>query len=177
MKQKKAFDLCKAFSKFLEGITWDAPLQTASDKAGYSISHTHEVHEGGTIKCDRLLPMKPYSIDLRSKIIEIWKRENISIRKLAKRFGVSQSFIQKLIKKYQETGNIRPLSQGGSPPSKLNSEQLVILVQLMEKNNDATFEELSELLEKATGVKVGKSTIGRISQKLNYSLKKNFICP
>ena len=116
--------------------------------------------------------MKPYSIDLRNKIIEIWKRENISIRKLAKRFDVSKSFIQKLIKKYQETGDIRPWSQGGSPPSKLNSEQLVILVQLMEKNNDATLEELSDLLEQTTGVKVGKSTIGRISQKLNYSLKK-----
>ncbi len=42
----------------------------------------------------------------------------------------------------------------------------------MEKNNDATLEELSDLLEQTTGVKVGKSTIGRISQKLNYSLKK-----
>ncbi|EAZ92753.1 hypothetical protein CY0110_21692 [Crocosphaera chwakensis CCY0110] len=42
--------------------------------------------------------------------------------------------------------------------------------------NDATLEELSELLEKATGVKVGKSTIGRINQKLNYSLKENFVC-
>jgi len=28
------------------------------------------------------------------------------------------------------------------------------------------------LLEAATGVRVGKSTIGRISQKLNYSVKK-----
>lgn len=120
--------------------------------------------------------MRPYSIDLRNKIVEIWMQENISIRKLAKRFGVSKSFIQKLIKKSQETGDISPLPQGGSPPCKLNSEQLIILVELMEKNNDATFEELSELLEKATGVKVGKSTIGRISQKLNYSLKKNFIC-
>ncbi|ABG50074.1 transposase [Trichodesmium erythraeum IMS101] len=65
--------------------------------------------------------MKPYSIDLRKKIIEIWEKEKISIRKLAQRFGVSKSFIQKLIKKYQETGDIRPLTRGGSIPSKLNS--------------------------------------------------------
>lgn len=120
--------------------------------------------------------MKPYSIDLRNKIIEIWKKENISIRKLAERFGVSKNFIQKLLKKYQETGDVKPLPQGGSPPSKLNSEQLVTLLELMEKNKDATLEELSELLEKVTGVKLGKSTIGRISQKFNLSLKKNFIC-
>jgi transposase len=116
--------------------------------------------------------MKPYSIDLRTKIVEIWKKEKISIRKLAERFGVAKSFIQKLIKKYQETGDIRPLPQGGSPPTKLNSEQLVTLVELMEKNNDATLEELGELLYTETGVRVGKSTIGRISQKLNYSVKK-----
>lgn len=116
--------------------------------------------------------MKPYSIDFRTKIVEIWKKEKISIRKLAERFGVAKSFIQTLIKKYQETGDIRPLPQGGSPPTKLNSEQLVTLVELMEKNNDATLEELGELLYKETGVRVGKSTIGRISQKLNYTVKK-----
>lgn len=52
--------------------------------------------------------MKPYSIDFRKKIVEIWDYEKISIRKLTQRFEVSKSFIQKLIKKYQETGDIRP---------------------------------------------------------------------
>ena len=82
--------------------------------------------------------MKPYSIDFRNKIVEIWKQEKISIRKLAQRFGVSKSFIQTLTKKYQETGDIGPLPQGGSPPSKLSSAELVILLEIMAKNNDAT---------------------------------------
>ncbi|NES85073.1 MAG: transposase, partial [Moorea sp. SIO2B7] len=76
--------------------------------------------------------MKPYSIDLRKKIVKIWVKEKISLRKLAERFGVSKSFLQKLIKKSQETGDIRPLHQGGSPAPLLNSEQLVTLVELME---------------------------------------------
>lgn len=116
--------------------------------------------------------MKPYSIDFREKIIEVWKKENLSIRSLAKRFGVAKSFIQKLLKQYQQTGDIRPLQQGGSPSPKLNSEQLVILVEIMEKNNDATLEELCELLYKETGVQVQKTTMGRISKQLNYSVKK-----
>ena len=103
--------------------------------------------------------MKPYSIDLRKKIIEIWEKEKISIRKLAQRFGVSKSFIQKLIKKYQETGDIKFLPQHRILPSQLNSEELVILVEIMDKNNDATNEKLWELLEVGTGVKIGKSTI------------------
>jgi transposase len=117
--------------------------------------------------------MKPYSIEFRQKIIEVHERESISIRKLAERFCVAKSFIQKLIKQYKETGDIRPQPQGGSPESKLNGEQLIDLVELIEKNNDATLEELCDLLEEKVKVRVSRATMGRITQKLNYSVKKN----
>ena len=105
--------------------------------------------------------MKPYSIDFRQKIIDVRKREQISIRKLAERFDVAKSFVQKLLKQERETGDISPKPQGGSPPPKLNSEQLVILVEIMESNNDATLEELCDLLFKKTAIKISKSTMGR----------------
>jgi len=69
--------------------------------------------------------MQPYSIDLRKKIREVRQQENISIRKLAERFNVAKSFVQKLLKRFEETGDISPIAQGGSPPTKLNCEQLV----------------------------------------------------
>jgi transposase len=120
--------------------------------------------------------MRPYSIDLRKKVVEIWEQEKVSIRKLAVRFGVAKSFVQKIIKQYQETGDIAPRRPGGSPPLKLNAEQLLILVEIIENNNDATLEELCDLLEKKTGIRVGKSTMWRISHKLNYTVKKTLIC-
>jgi len=116
--------------------------------------------------------MRPYSVDFRQKIIDVWEKEKISIRELAKRFDVAKSFIQKLLKQYQETGDIRPRPQGGSPPTKLNSEQLVILVEIIEANRDATLEELSNLLYEKTQIKVSRATLGRITQKLNQSFPK-----
>lgn len=116
--------------------------------------------------------MRPYSVDFRQKIIDVWKKEKISIRGLAQRFDVAKSFIQKLLKQYKETGDIRPRPQGGSPPTKLNSEQLIILIEIIEANNDATLEELSDLLYEKTQVKVSRATLGRLTQKLNYSFKK-----
>ena len=116
--------------------------------------------------------MKPYSIDFRQKIIDVYKSEKTSIRKLAERFDVAKSFIQKLLKQERETGDIRPKRQGGSPPPKLNSEQLVILIEIMESNNDATLEELCDLLYEKTEIKVSVSTMGRITQKLDYTWKK-----
>ena len=118
--------------------------------------------------------MRPYSVDFRQKIIDVWEKEKISIRELAKRFNVAKSFIQKLLKQYQETGDIRPRPQGGSPPSKLNSEQLVILVEIIEANRDATLQELSNLLYEKTEIKVSRATLWRITKKLNQSFPKKF---
>lgn len=116
--------------------------------------------------------MKPYSVNFRQKIIDVWEKERISIRELAKRFNVAKSFIQKLLKQYRETGDIRPRPQGGSPPTKLNSEQLVILVEIIEANRDATLQELSNLLYEKTEIKVSRATLGRITKKLNQGLPK-----
>jgi transposase len=104
------------------------------------------------------------------------QQENISIRKLAERFKVAKSFVQKLLKRFEETGDITPLAQGGSPTTKLNREQLVTLVEIIEDNNDATLKELTELLELRTGVKVSISTRGRISNQLNCTKKKHTLC-
>jgi len=42
--------------------------------------------------------MKAYSTDLRQKIIDVYGKEQISQRQLAKRFDVALSFIVKLLK-------------------------------------------------------------------------------
>lgn len=115
--------------------------------------------------------MKPYSIDFRQKIIEVYEYEDISIRKLAQRFRVTKSFIQKLLKQYRETGNINPQAQGGSTPSKLNSKQLMTLVEIIEANDDATLSELCSLLEEKKQIRVSRSTMGRLIQQLNCSAK------
>jgi transposase len=116
--------------------------------------------------------MRPYSIDFRQKIIEVYEQEKNSIRKLAERFRVTKSFVQKILKQYQETGDINPKRQGGNVLPKVQGEDLVKLAEIIENNNDATLEELCELLETQTGVKVSRATMGRISQQLNYTFKK-----
>jgi len=52
------------------------------------------------------------------------EQENISIRKLAERFKVAKSFVQKLLKRSEETGDISPSAQGGSPPTKLTGQTI-----------------------------------------------------
>jgi len=116
--------------------------------------------------------MKPYSLDLRQKIIEVYTKEKISGRQLAIRFKVALSFVQKLIKQYDNTGDIHPRPHGGGKKLKLTEEQLEILGEIVSKNNDATLEELCKLLQQRTTVKVSRATMGRMMQRLNFTFKK-----
>ena len=116
--------------------------------------------------------MQPYSIDFRQKIIEVYEQEKISIRNLAQRFYVTKSFIQKLLKQYQETGDIKPKRQGGNSPPKVQGADLVTLTEIIENNNDATLEELCELLKDQTGIEVSRATMGRKASKIGLYIQK-----
>ncbi len=56
--------------------------------------------------------MKTYSLDLRAKIVTAHLVEKMSIRKVAIRFGVSKSLVQKLVKQQQIEGNLQPKQRG-----------------------------------------------------------------
>jgi transposase len=118
------------------------------------------------------LKMKAYSIDLRQKIIDVYENEEISQRQLAKRFRVALSFVVKLLKQYRETHEIAPKPFRGGVKLKLTPEQLEILANLIENNNDATLEELCQLLQEKTGVTVSRATMGRMTQRLKLTVKK-----
>lgn len=117
--------------------------------------------------------MKAYSLDFREKIIDVYFTERVSIRKLAKRFGVAKSFIETLLKRLRETGDILPKPHGGGPQPKLNAEQLKLVGALVEADNDATLDELRERLAAETSIEISRSTMGRILQTLGLTRKKN----
>lgn len=70
--------------------------------------------------------MKAYSIDLRQKVIDAYNGQQGSQRQLAKRFSVSLSFVQDLLKRYRKDGTIEPKPHGGGKSAKLNSEQMAM---------------------------------------------------
>ena len=56
--------------------------------------------------------MKAYSLDLRSKIVAAHLAQKMSIRKVAIRFAVSKSLVQKLVKQQQTEGDLQPKQRG-----------------------------------------------------------------
>lgn len=115
--------------------------------------------------------MKAYSLDFRQKIVDTYAEGNSSQRQLAERFRVALSFIEKLLKQDREPGAIAPKVRTDQTPTKLTAEQLDVLQQIVEANNDATLEELRQQLHQQTGVLIGRSTVDRMLQKLNLTVK------
>jgi transposase len=61
--------------------------------------------------------MKSYSLDLPSKIVAAHLAEKMSIRKVATRFGVTKSLVQKQARATTSFGKLTSLRREGNPDS------------------------------------------------------------
>jgi transposase len=116
--------------------------------------------------------MKAYSNDLRKKIIEAYQKKEGSLRKLAKRFSVSFSFVWRLVKRFRKAGRVAPQPQGGGLKPKLDPVDLIILREVSDANKDATLAELSDLFFKRTEIRVSGSTRAQQLRRWRISRKQ-----
>lgn len=115
--------------------------------------------------------MKPYSIDLREKIVKAYAQGDTSIRKVAARFGVAKSFVQKLLFMNKAQGDLKPKQQGGATKGKLDGYQ-VELAAMVEHYPDATLWEYCEYWGTTYDDWLSTSTMCRALQKQGLTRKK-----
>lgn len=118
--------------------------------------------------------MKPYSLDLRERVVNAIENGDSSVRKVAQRFAVSKSCVERWVRQKRTQGHVVPRKQGGSVSRVM--EYRNPLVTIYEKKPDATLAEYCELLADATGLWVSQSTMCRTLQRLNLPRKKNTAC-
>lgn len=115
--------------------------------------------------------MKPYSVEFREKIVKAYEQKDTSIRKLASRFDVSKSFVERLLRRKHSTGDIKPLRQGGYRKSELDGYSNQIQ-EMVEKYPDATLSEYCEHWGESYGIWVSVPTMCRELQKQKLTRKK-----
>ena len=115
--------------------------------------------------------MKAYSIDLREKIIKAYEQTDTSIRKVADRFGVAKSFVQKLLSMKKIQGHVEPRQQGGAMKGELDGSEAQ-LAAMVEQYPDATLLEYCEYWGTTYNHWVSTSTMCRTLQKQKLTLKK-----
>ena len=88
--------------------------------------------------------MRPYSLDLRERIVAAVDHHDGSIRWIARIFRVSTSFIVRLLQRRRATGTLAPEPHRGGPPPALEPGDLERLAGLVREQPDATLEQLRQ---------------------------------
>lgn len=119
-----------------------------------------------------LIKMKPYSLDLRQKIVGAYEVGETSIRKVARRFQVSKSTVQELLKRKKETGLLLPQTARFGKPKQLSGDKNE-REQMVQKITDYTLAEYCEHWQEKTGIRVSENTMCRFLAQAQPTLKKN----
>jgi transposase len=121
--------------------------------------------------------MKPYSLDLRQKILRAYDQQLGSQRALAALFGVSHAFLEQLLQRRRATGEIAPRPHGGGRQPRCDPAALGLVRHLLQEQPDATLAELCTQLQQRRGVRVSLATMSRLLKRLGLPRKKKRSMP
>jgi transposase len=117
--------------------------------------------------------MRPYSKDLRIRVVQAYANHEGSMRQLAARFRLSLSCVRDLLTRYRLTGDVSPKPHGGGYPAKLDATRLALVRTAVEHQPDATLQELCDRLRTTAQLTVSLATMSRGLAKLGLPRKKN----
>ena len=119
--------------------------------------------------------MKPYSEDLRVRIVRAIQEGGVSKSAAARLFGLSLSCLSlSSVKRYVRIANrgtsLAPRKGGGRPP-KADETARSLLEEDVKERPAATVKERRRFLEYATGKALSDSTVGRLLKRMGFSQK------
>jgi putative transposase len=113
---------------------------------------------------------KPYSVDLRERVVAAVESGGMSCRGAAAHFGVGVSTAINWVKRLRETGSVAPGQMGGHKPKSISGAHRAWLLERTKK--DFTLRGLvAELAER--GLKVDYRTVWSFVHAEKLSFKKN----
>jgi transposase len=112
--------------------------------------------------------MRPYSLDLRERVLAAVEAHEGSWRFIAHRFRVSLTFVARLIQRHRQTGDLAPKPHGGGHPPALDEAARQRLRQLVQEQPDAPLAELRQRL----GLSCSLMAVWRTLRELKITRKK-----
>lgn len=95
---------------------------------------------------------KPYSMDLRERVVETVERDGLSCNQAAARFGVAISTAIDWVNRSRRTGSVAPGQMGGHRPKKLVGQYRDWLVQRCRESDFTLRGLVAELAQRGLSV-------------------------
>jgi len=115
---------------------------------------------------------KPYSMDLRERVVAAVEKAGISCHQAAKQFGVGVNTAITWVRRKRETGSVAPGKMGGHKPKAIWGEHRIWLLQRI-RSGDFTLRGLVvELAER--GLKIDYRSVWEFihGEKLSFKKKR-----
>jgi putative transposase len=114
---------------------------------------------------------KPYSMDLRERVVAAVQRDGLSRRQAAARFGVGYATAINWLKRMETTGSVRPGQIGGHKPKTLVGEHRDWLIARC-REQDFTLRGLVAELAESRGLKVDYRSVWAFAHAEGLTHKK-----
>ena len=112
--------------------------------------------------------MKTHAMELRQRIVAAIDAKEGSQREIARRFGVSGSFIVRLLQHRRKTGGLEPSPHGGGRSFSLDAYTRPRLAAMVRKRPDATLQQLKDF----GGFDCTLTTLWRTLRRMGLTRKK-----
>jgi putative transposase len=115
---------------------------------------------------------RPYSGDLRERVVRAVEEEGLSRRQAAARYGVSVSTAIRLVQRFRETGGVAPGKMGGHRPKKLSGPWREWMIERC-RGKDFTLRGLVDELDEL-GLKVDDRSVWEFvhAEKLTHKKRR-----
>jgi transposase len=120
---------------------------------------------------------KPYSLDLRQRVVKAYEEGHESYAAVGAHFNVGEATVNRWVARFRSTGSLEPLPHGRGPDSIVDEKGLSVLCGLLDEQRDATRNELAQAYLEQTGVSLSVATVGRKLVQLGYTRKKKPFMP
>src|SRR5271156_707127 len=114
---------------------------------------------------------KPYSMDLRERVVAAVEEEGLSRNDAAARFGVAISTAIDWVKRFKETGSVAPGQMGGHKPKAIRGEHETWLRERLRQGDFTLRGLVVEFAER--GLKVDYHSVWNFVHAEQLSFKKN----
>jgi transposase len=114
---------------------------------------------------------RPYSVDLRERVIAAVEKGGMSRRAAAGQFGVGISTVITWVRRFRATGSVAPGKMGGHKPKAIAGEHRIWLLQRVKAKEFTLRGLVAELGER--GLKVDYRSVWNFVHAEKLSFKKN----
>ena len=114
---------------------------------------------------------KPYSMDLRGRVVAAVEQGGLSRHAAALRFGVGVSTAITWVRRFRESGNLAPGQMGGHKPRAIRGEHEIWLRQRLGEREFTLRGLVAELADR--GLKVDYRAVWNFAHAEKLSFKKN----